>query len=254
MKVLAVVCSHAGKRSNTAKLCGMIFEKLNTDVFGKSAEFECITLDTLQIGFCKSCNYCFRWGKCPQAEHDDINILREKILRCDLLMMASPVYMCSVSGSYKNLIDRLALWCHTLSLAGKLCIPVSTTGNNHLTSAADIISSDMRMFGCIVLPAVCAKTELGNPLLSDAAQMQETLVSCCKNVEAALNDCGSFIHDISRGCFRASKVRFEILSRRLKSVDLKPHGELEIWENSGFGSYESFDELCASLQERKTPC
>jgi len=244
MKVLAVVCSHAGARSHTAALCRKLFEALNENVFHGKAELECITLDQLNIGFCRSCDHCFSWGSCPLAGQDDVGVLREKILSCDLLMMGSPVYVAAVSGSYKNLIDRLSLWCHTMSLAGKLCIPVSTTSGNNLYAATNAITDDMRRFGCIVLPPVCAFVDVGKPRLSDEEQMRSVFDQCCGNAASALEDRIRFVDDLSRRSFQAFRTRYRIIGEKLGLLGLKTRGEVEIWEQSGFGSFESFDELC----------
>lgn len=41
--------------------------------------------------------------------------------------MYSPVYVLSVSGLMKNLIDRCVLYCHTLELGGKLGFTITST-------------------------------------------------------------------------------------------------------------------------------
>lgn len=57
------------------------------------------------IGFCSACYYCrMHNGKC--CKNDDMSILMPKLLEADVLVLASPVYMFSISAQLKAVIDR----------------------------------------------------------------------------------------------------------------------------------------------------
>jgi multimeric flavodoxin WrbA len=73
---------------------------------GKS---EIVRLSDLNIKPCLNCGGCDENGVCVQ--NDDMQILYEKILDYDLIILASPIYFMGVSAWTKAFIDRCqALW------------------------------------------------------------------------------------------------------------------------------------------------
>lgn len=71
-------------------------------------------------------------GPCPLDKKDDMAFLKEEMLESDLIIWGSPVYAMHVSGQMKTFLDRLANWYHTLRLAGKPGVTVSTTAGSGL--------------------------------------------------------------------------------------------------------------------------
>ena len=68
--------------------------------------FEEIYITNLNINFCKGCSSCFKNGTCKM--NDDINMLKEKLLASDIIIISSPVFMNQITGCLKNiLIDCL---------------------------------------------------------------------------------------------------------------------------------------------------
>ncbi len=70
-------------------------------------ETEYITLMDKEIKFCKSCLSC-RKGKCIQ--NDDMQLIIDALRRCSCLILASPVFMGSISGLMKTMMDRTVLF------------------------------------------------------------------------------------------------------------------------------------------------
>ncbi len=61
------------------------------------------------IGYCRACYACRDTGVC--AIKDDMAELLQKIIDCDVLVMASPVYFYSIDAQLKAVIDRtVARW------------------------------------------------------------------------------------------------------------------------------------------------
>lgn len=60
----------------------------------------------------------------------EIYELQNEILSCDLLIMASPVYMHNISANLKFLLEKLSTWSHIMRLAGKPTIVLSTCDSN----------------------------------------------------------------------------------------------------------------------------
>lgn len=76
----------------------------------KIFESENIDIDTVQVGNmdirgCIACGSCHKTGKC--VFNDIVNSLHEKLEKADGLVIASPVYYASASGSLISLLDRL---------------------------------------------------------------------------------------------------------------------------------------------------
>ena len=85
------------------------------DEFKKGAEkagnsVEKIFLRDKKISPCVACYYCKdHEGKC--AINDDMAYIIDRIMKSDVIVMASPVYFYSVNAQIKALIDRcVAKW------------------------------------------------------------------------------------------------------------------------------------------------
>lgn len=59
----------------------------------------------MQIAWCTGCMACKKTGIC--VIHDDIEVIRERLLSCDLAVIVSPTYFANVSAPVKNMFDRL---------------------------------------------------------------------------------------------------------------------------------------------------
>ena len=62
-------------------------------------EVELVTLRSYNFNYCRGCYACNETGKCYQQ--DGYNELAEKVLDCDILVLATPVYFYSMSGQLK---------------------------------------------------------------------------------------------------------------------------------------------------------
>lgn len=71
---------------------------------GQILNIEKIILSNLKISPCRECRHCSIDGEC--IVNDDMQQIYPKIMECDLLVIASPVFFTSVSGYLKAFIDR----------------------------------------------------------------------------------------------------------------------------------------------------
>lgn len=99
MKKILILSSSPRPTGNTDRLC---------NAFRKGAmeaghEVEKVWLGNKQIGFCRAC-YCCHNGPCPQ--HDAAAGIVDKMLKADIIVMATPVYFYTMSAQLKALIDR----------------------------------------------------------------------------------------------------------------------------------------------------
>jgi len=64
-----------------------------------------VNLYEKHIAFCTGCRTCLTSGECIQK--DDIQEIVSLLHRCDIVILAAPVYWANVPAPVKNLFDRL---------------------------------------------------------------------------------------------------------------------------------------------------
>ena len=106
MKNVLILSGSPRKGGNSDLLC---------DEFMRGAQeaghsVEKIRVAQKKIGYCLACYYCRdHGGVC--AVKDDMSEVLEKMLRADVLVLASPVYFYSINAQMKALFDRtVARW------------------------------------------------------------------------------------------------------------------------------------------------
>lgn len=67
-------------------------------------DVEKIRVQEKQVGFCQACYACRKLGKC--IINDDMNDIMQKMIDCDVMVLASPVYFYSIDAQLKAVIDR----------------------------------------------------------------------------------------------------------------------------------------------------
>lgn len=104
-KKVLILSGSPRKNGNSDILC---------DEFAKGAleighEVEKIRVAEKNIGYCRACYACRGTGVC--AIKDDMAEILQKMIDCDVMVLASPVYFYSVDAQLKALIDRsVARW------------------------------------------------------------------------------------------------------------------------------------------------
>lgn len=99
MKVLGIVCSPR-KRGNTE----ILVQEALAGAKDTGAEIELLTVRDKNIKPCNGCLLCKKTGVCPI--NDDMQLIYEKMLNVDGIILGTPVYFWSMSGQAKILIDR----------------------------------------------------------------------------------------------------------------------------------------------------
>ncbi len=104
MKILAIAGSPR-RGGNT----DMLLDQAIAGAMSAGAEVERIILSQLKIAPCIECNRCFDTGRC--VVQDDYQMVYDKTLSADGIMLASPIFFTNVSGHTKAFIDRFqCLW------------------------------------------------------------------------------------------------------------------------------------------------
>ena len=106
MKKVLILSGSPRKGGNSDLLC----DEFARGALNAGNEVEKIRLQEKKIANCLGCYYCVEHGgKC--AIQDDMAELLEKMIACDVLVLASPVYFYSVCAQMKATIDRtVARW------------------------------------------------------------------------------------------------------------------------------------------------
>jgi multimeric flavodoxin WrbA len=79
-----------------------------------------------RISNCIGCYQCLKESKC--SLHDDMTEIRGHINKTELMILASPLYWCGVTGLMKTFIDRLFFYYHPKNrplISGKKAIIVT---------------------------------------------------------------------------------------------------------------------------------
>lgn len=104
-KKILILSGSPRKGGNSDMLC---------DEFAKGAieaghDVEKIRVAEKNIGYCRACYACRGTGIC--AIKDDMGELLQKMIDCDVVVLASPVYFYAICAQLKTVIDRsVARW------------------------------------------------------------------------------------------------------------------------------------------------
>lgn len=99
MKVV-IITSSFREQSNSSLLA----EAFKEGAEESGNEVELISLKKNRVAPCIGCNYCQVHGECTMK--DKLNEILDRVIEADVLVMASPTYYYSISGTLKNFIDR----------------------------------------------------------------------------------------------------------------------------------------------------
>jgi multimeric flavodoxin WrbA len=101
MKKIVALNGSPHQQGCTSALLGAV-----TAAAGKQGAEVCqYFLNNLNIRGCQGCFRCTETGRCVQQ--DDMQPIYDDIAACDSIILASPVYMWSMSSQLKTAVDRL---------------------------------------------------------------------------------------------------------------------------------------------------
>lgn len=127
MGTRVVLINGSPRKGNTARLLGEIDAVLRAKGFDTTL----VHLAGLSIRDCTGCERCIReTTEC--VFQDDAREILSQVLSADGLVLATPVYVGTVTGKLKSLIDKTASWLHRPQAVGMPVLPVVTTaGSGH---------------------------------------------------------------------------------------------------------------------------
>lgn len=141
MKIINLVGSPHGAKGNTARLSQIVSE--GAEFLG--ASIKTIFLTGKNVLPCLGCDTCHKKGKCVQ--HDEFESIKQKILKADGLILASPNYIFNVSAQMKAFMDRCCEAVHCLLFEGKYGASVVTSGGGDESPIAEFMNHFMMITG-----------------------------------------------------------------------------------------------------------
>ena len=101
-KKVLILSASPRKGGNSDTLCDQFLRGAKES--GHQAEK--IFLRDKKIGYCTGCGVCNKTHRC--AQDDDMAEVLEKMVRADVIVMATPVYFYTMNAQMKTVIDRVA--------------------------------------------------------------------------------------------------------------------------------------------------
>lgn len=145
---------------------------------------------------------------CPLK--DDMEAIREKIRKADCLVLASPVYIDSVSGALKNFMDRMAYATHRPEFALKASAMLCTTGSSPAGGAFGAMRVPLMVWGfelgpkaCVALGARAGDRELLSACRAPLAALAGRIVSALRrSAERKPSFISLFVFKIQQGAWK----------------------------------------------------
>jgi multimeric flavodoxin WrbA len=131
MRILSINGSQR-RRGNTAAILTLIEAELNSlaEAAGETISIDRLEICDVNIQPCMGCRLCFDRGEDACPLKDDLLAVKSRFDQADGFLCGSPVYVGSMSGSFKTLIDKIAFVCHRPAFYGKPFTLVATTAGS----------------------------------------------------------------------------------------------------------------------------
>lgn len=113
MKKTVVILGSPRKNGNSAILAHKAIE----GIIAANGAYEMFYLHGMNIKPCQACDYCKKDDKRQCIINDDMHLIYTKLGEADTLLIASPIYMFSVTAQLKLFMDRC--YAITQTLKGK---------------------------------------------------------------------------------------------------------------------------------------
>lgn len=126
---LIVVYGSPRRGGNTDTLLNRFLEGVSScnSLDQDSLKVEKIFTNNLEISSCRGCGDCSKTGEC--IIQDEMQTIFAKLIDCDFLAVASPIFFTTVSGYLKAFIDRFQrFWALKYELKRKIIVKENRKG------------------------------------------------------------------------------------------------------------------------------
>jgi multimeric flavodoxin WrbA len=181
-KVTVLVGSGRKERGLTYRATRQLLHDLEAH---GDVEGEIVFLSEYDLGLCRGCKVCFERGEehCPLK--GDRDVLLEKLLASDGIVLASPNYAFQVSSTMKAFLDRIGYVFHRPLLHGKTfsCIVVQGfIGGKRIQEYLEFVGTCL---GCNVVKGSCI-TALEPATEKDRSKLERALTRQSRRLHAQL--------------------------------------------------------------------
>ena len=238
LKIFSFVASCAGEKSHTASFSDTLAEAIQKELGkeGEKASYERLTGADIRIDYCRSCDNCFLKGSCSLDTGDDMAMLKQKILDCDIFLLGTPVYLWQMSGLAKSFLDRISYWTHRYELLGKPAVVFSTTDTSYGPEVSAELAKLLRFTGA---PVIDAGTESMGGIEIPPEETAKKLTELWKNP-------GSGITFLQQNAF-LSRVIMVRKYLRLHKDDKEIVDEMKVFKDRGLDRYVLLEEAIRDL-------
>ena len=180
-KVVALVGS--AHKKNTQRAVAQFLNELQA--LG-GVDCEIVTLSDYRLEVCRGCGLCFQKGEefCPLK--DDRDVLMDKIMSADGIVMATPNYSFQVSGMMKVFLDRFGFALHRPRYFGKAFTSIVSQGIGGGDKIVDYLDFLGRNLGFNTVKG--ARITALDPIIDkDRQKMDTTLTQLSKQFHAKLS-------------------------------------------------------------------
>ena len=200
-------------------------------------EFEEVHLIKERIPMCVGCYNCIEQSeeKCPH--YSKINPIVEKIRKCDVIIIGSPVYAMNVTAILKNFIDHTAYLYHRPEFFTKKALVVVTTAGAGHKKVADYIDETLRHWGVNKVYRIAMRC--GGKDTLETKEIDKTASKFAKDVESNNLHSPKFIDIIYYNIWR---------SLALSEVPIK--ADEEYWKTTGLVNHDFAPEVKLNIVKK----
>jgi multimeric flavodoxin WrbA len=134
----------------------IIVDKVIEGAYSSGIQPSHIQLKDKKLGNCTGCYTCMKGPACSQQ--DDMTDIRSAMENSDLIILASPLYWCGVTGLMKTFLDRLFFYYHPHTrtlISGKRAMVITTMNQKDVENETDIlVKFYRRLFRCLGIEMV----------------------------------------------------------------------------------------------------
>ncbi|GAA0748608.1 flavodoxin family protein [Clostridium oceanicum] len=234
-EIFIYVGSRLGDKSKTLKFINNVLDEVYNSIGHDKVKVTTYTAKDTKINRCEGCLGCFLTGKCSLDKEDDMKTIKDNMLRSDIIILATPVYVHNVSGDMKIFIDRISYWTHLMRLSGKIGIVASTSGGNGLELVNNYLYKIMTYMGVKIKGkfGVC-EDNIDENYIKSVEKFSRVIIEYIKGKKVETDD-------ILEAVFKATKNTMEKL-RPYKSA------EFQYWKESKLIECNSFKEVLEMLR------
>ncbi len=103
MKKILIFNGSPRRKGNTA----VLIEECLRGIRDSGSDAEIFVLNNMKINPCQFCDWCIKNKMLSCVKKDDMNELYPKLIECDVIIFASPIFWFNLSAQLKLFIDRL---------------------------------------------------------------------------------------------------------------------------------------------------